>query len=124
MKFYVDEMPRTCYDCPLVCHYCGTTAKCIFLKKDKPLVEDGISYRIKDCPLELLDNNDIETPKAPIQPTELHRYGMGELYEDYGCPTCGYFLAYEPVGRTLIMDNEVTRCQHCGQLIRWGKIME
>lgn len=62
-----------------------------------------------------------EMPKLPSQPEELHRCGMGEFYHDYGCPTCGYFLAYEPAGEVLIRDKEITRCQHCGQLIRWGK---
>ena len=58
-----------------------------------------------------------EIPKSVAQPKELVRYGMGERYDDYGCPLCGTFLASEPQGN---QQKGLTRCWKCGQIVKWG----
>lgn len=52
-----------------------------------------------------------QIPMKPIK-SKKERYGMGYVYHDWICPTCGKFLAYEP---------EKSGCHHCkcGQAIDW-----
>ena len=53
-----------------------------------------------------------ETPTEPIQ-SKAPRYGIGTVYHDWICPTCEWFLAYEPDIR-----NIPKRCPCCGQLLK------
>lgn len=55
--------------------------------------------------------DDKDVPKIPIK-SEKPRYGMGNEYFDWVCPTCGKFLAYEPD-----IDGIPKRCKGCGQLL-------
>lgn len=55
------------------------------------------------------DNRDV--PKKPIK-DPVPRYGMGYEYNDWICPRCSKFLAYEPN-----INGIPRRCQGCGQLI-------
>ena len=52
--------------------------------------------------------------QIPVKPVKSKdpRYGMGYVYHDWVCPSCGKFLAYEP---------EESGCHHCkcGQAIDW-----
>lgn len=52
-----------------------------------------------------------QIPVKPVKSKE-ERYGMGYVYHDWVCPSCGKFLAYEP---------EKSGCHHCkcGQAIDW-----
>lgn len=52
-----------------------------------------------------------QIPVKPVKSKE-ERYGMGYVYHDWVCPSCGKFLAYEP---------EESGCHHCkcGQAIDW-----
>lgn len=52
-----------------------------------------------------------QIPMKPIK-SKKERYGMGYVYHDWVCPSCGRFLAYEP---------EESGCHHCkcGQAIDW-----
>ena len=50
-------------------------------------------------------------PKKPIKSKE-PRFGMGDVYFDWVCPTCGSFLAHEPN-----IAGIKTRCQNCTQLL-------
>ena len=52
-----------------------------------------------------------QVPVKPVKSKE-ERYGMGYVYHDWVCPSCGKFLAYEP---------EESGCHHCkcGQAIDW-----
>ena len=59
-----------------------------------------------------------DIPQNVAQPKELVRYGMGERYDDYGCPLCGTFLAREPQGN---QHKGLTRCWKCGQIVKWGE---
>ena len=52
-----------------------------------------------------------QIPMKPVKSKE-ERYGMGYVYHDWICPTCGRFLAPEPT-RT---GNRYCRC---GQAIDW-----
>lgn len=45
--------------------------------------------------------------------TAVPRYGMGDEYHDWICPTCGIRLAYEPD-----IESIPKRCQNCGQLLK------
>lgn len=65
-----------------------------------------------------IENLEKEIPKNVAQPKELVRYGMGERYDDYGCPLCGTFLASEPQGN---QQKCLTRCWKCGQIVKWGE---
>ena len=60
-----------------------------------------------------------DIPKNVAQPKDLVRYGMGERYEDYGCPSCGSFLASEPEGNR--NKGKLSRCWKCGQIVKWGE---
>lgn len=52
-----------------------------------------------------------QIPVKPVK-SKKERYGMGYVYHDWVCPSCGKFLAYEP---------EESGCHHCkcGQAIDW-----
>lgn len=52
-----------------------------------------------------------QIPVKPVK-SKYPRYGMGYVYHDWVCPSCGKFLAYEP---------EESGCHHCkcGQAIDW-----
>ena len=58
-----------------------------------------------------IDALEKQIPVKPVKSKE-ERYGMGYVYHDWICPTCGRFLAYEP---------EKSGCHHCkcGQAIDW-----
>jgi len=50
--------------------------------------------------------------KEPVK-NAVPRYGMGDEYHDWICPTCGRFIAYEPD-----TENIPKRCGNCGQLLK------
>ena len=52
-----------------------------------------------------------QIPMKPIKSKE-ERYGMGYVYHDWICPTCGRFLAPEPA------QTGNHHCK-CGQAIDW-----
>lgn len=56
-----------------------------------------------------------QIPKKAIRSKE-PRYGMGEEYYDWICPTCGEWLAYSPDRRRY----EIHHCR-CGQKLDWGE---
>ena len=58
-----------------------------------------------------MDERDIA--KLPVKDKEHPRYGMGYEYNDWICPTCGFFLAFEPAFNLI-----PRRCQNCGQLLK------
>lgn len=74
--------------------------------------EHNITKITKEC-LEILIEKQI--PKIAIRSKE-PRYGMGEEYYDWICPTCGEWLAYSPDRRRY----EIHHCR-CGQKIDWGE---
>lgn len=54
------------------------------------------------------------------EPTQTHkRYGHGNEYNDYYCPECDEFLAYEPKGNRYKFEGGWSRCRNCGQKIVW-----
>lgn len=55
------------------------------------------------------------------EPTQTHkRYGHGNEYNDYYCPECDEFLAYEPQGNIYKYEGGCwSRCRNCGQKIVW-----
>ena len=55
-----------------------------------------------------------QIPKMAIKSKE-PRYGMGEEYHDWICPTCGEWLAYSPDRRRF----GIHHC-YCGQKLDWG----
>ena len=59
------------------------------------------------------------TPRKPIQPKELKRYGMGNEYNDFACPKCKRFIAFEPEGLRYMRERTISRCKHCGQVLSW-----
>lgn len=52
-----------------------------------------------------------QIPVKPVKSKE-ERYGMGYVYHDWICPTCGRFLAHEP-------EKSGNRHCKCGQAIDW-----
>lgn len=65
MNIYVDKMPKTCFECPLVVCYQGTKVECILYKSQwKPPIhifdEAGnvIGFRLADCELKEIKNYD------------------------------------------------------------------
>lgn len=78
---------------------------------------DAMSERANEALDMAIENLEKEIPKNVAQPKELVRYGMGERYDDYGCPLCGTFLASEPQGN---QQKGLTRCWKCGQIVKWG----
>lgn len=66
MKIYVDELPITCFQCPLVIQYDGNNAECVLFKNEwKRLIreydsnEKLVSCKLADCPLEVISEKDI-----------------------------------------------------------------
>ena len=55
--------------------------------------------------------------KEPVQTHK--RYGHGNEYDDYYCPECDEFLAYEPQGNRYKQEGGWSRCRNCGQRIKW-----
>ena len=55
--------------------------------------------------------------KEPVQTHK--RYGHGNEYNDYYCPECDEFLAYEPQGNRYKYEGGWSRCKNCGQKIKW-----
>lgn len=55
--------------------------------------------------------------KEPVQTHK--RYGHGNEYNDYYCPECDEFLAYEPQGNGYKQEGGWSRCINCGQRIKW-----
>ena len=55
--------------------------------------------------------------KEPVQTHK--RYGHGNEYDDYYCPECDEFLAYEPKGNRYKFEGDWSRCRNCGQKIIW-----
>ncbi len=55
--------------------------------------------------------------KEPVQTHK--RYGHGNEYDDYYCPECDKFLAYEPQGNRYKQEGGWSRCNNCGQKIIW-----
>ena len=55
--------------------------------------------------------------KEPVQTHK--RYGHGYEYDDYYCPECDEFLAYEPQGNGYKREGGWSRCKNCGQKIKW-----
>ena len=54
------------------------------------------------------------------EPAQTHkRYGQGYEYDDYYCPECDEFLAYEPQGNRYKQEGGWSRCKNCGQKIKW-----
>ena len=54
------------------------------------------------------------------EPAQTHkRYGHGNEYDDYYCPECDKFLAYEPQGNRYKQEGGWSRCIECGQKIIW-----
>jgi predicted SprT family Zn-dependent metalloprotease len=52
--------------------------------------------------------------------TQTHvRYGMGYEYHDYFCPVCDQLLVPEPKGNRWKQEGGWSRCQECGQKIKW-----
>lgn len=58
-----------------------------------------------------------DIPKEPVQTHT--RYGHGNEYNDYYCPNCDGFLAYEPQGNGYKRESGWSRCTNCGQKIIW-----
>ena len=60
-----------------------------------------------------------QIPKKPIH-SKKPRYGMGETYFDYVCPTCGHFVCYEPQGDVFFAQARGTNvCVRCLQRFDW-----
>lgn len=57
--------------------------------------------------------------KEPVQTHK--RYGHGNEYNDYYCPECDEFLAYEPQGNRYKYEGGWSRCKNCGQKIIWSE---
>lgn len=55
------------------------------------------------------------------EPTQTHkRYEHGNEYNDYYCPECDEFLAYQPQGNIYKYEGGCwSRCRNCGQKIVW-----
>lgn len=73
--------------------------------------ENGIAKITKECFETLIEK---QIPKMAIRSKE-PRYGMGEEYYDWICPTCGKWLAYSPDRRRY----EIHHCI-CGQKLDWS----
>ena len=55
------------------------------------------------------------------EPAQTHkRYEHGNEYDDYYCPECDKFLAYEPQGNRYKQEGGWSRCIECGQKIIWN----
>lgn len=52
-----------------------------------------------------------QIPMEPVK-SKMPRYGMGYVYHDWECPSCGSFIAFEPDVRGL---QKKYRCDRCGQ---------
>ena len=82
------------------------------------ILEFRDEYEIAKADYEILGNiaerlSDIaekETPKKPVKDKENPRYGMGNEYYDWMCPTCERFLAPEPA-----FEKIPDRCPKCNQ---------
>lgn len=75
--------------------------------------ENGIMKITRECFEALIEK---QIPKTAIRSKE-PRYGMGEEYYDWVCPTCGEWLAYSPDSRRY----EIHHCR-CGQKLDWGNV--
>lgn len=54
------------------------------------------------------------------EPVQTHaRYGMGNEYHDFYCPSCDAFLAPEPKGLRWKQEGGWSRCSSCFQKIKW-----
>lgn len=67
-----------------------------------------------DMAIQALEKN-IE--KEPVQTHT--RYGMGNEYHDFYCPSCDAFLAPEPKGLRWKQEGGWSRCSSCFQKIKW-----
>lgn len=67
-----------------------------------------------DMAIQALEKN-IE--KEPVQTHT--RYGMGNEYHDFYCPSCDGFLAPEPKGLRWKQEGGWSRCSSCFQKIKW-----
>lgn len=91
------------------------------LKKD---VRMRAIPHIADIILESLDMAikalEKDIAKEPVQTHK--RYGHGYEYDDYYCPECDEFLAYEPQGNRYKQEGGWLRCKNCGQKIKWESV--
>ena len=61
-----------------------------------------------DMAIEALEK---QIPMEPVK-SKTPRYGMGYVYHDWECPSCGGFIAFEPDVTRL---QKKYRCDKCGQ---------
>lgn len=89
-----------------------TNEEAIKILKSKMDGSVDTSYEWAETVRMAIDALEKQIPVKPVKSKE-ERYGMGYVYHDWVCPTCGKFLAYEP---------EESGCHHCrcGQAIDWG----
>ena len=81
-------------------------------------------FNMKNVPRDILEAHRIaikavekDIAKEPVQTHK--RYGHGNEYDDYYCPECDKFLAYEPQGNRYKQEGGWSRCINCGQKIKW-----
>ena len=83
--------------------------------KVKSLCYKGeLSEKERDRIIQALEK---DIAKEPVQTHK--RYGHGNEYDDYYCPKCDEFLAYEPQGNGYKREGGWSRCENCGQKIKW-----
>lgn len=80
----------------------------------KPNTEDGYLGQALTMAIQALEKN-IE--KEPVQTHT--RYGMGNEYHDFYCPSCDAFLTPEPKGLRWKQEGGWSRCSSCFQKIKW-----